>query len=280
VTLPQARPAPATPRGRRVSVAAALTLAGVLIAGCGAGSSESGTPAVSGIAAAPAPTSGDAVDLTIPAGVQALPLVDQDGKTVTLASLTGRTVVVTPSLTLCQEFCPLISANIGLAQRAVAASGLSGKVTFLEVTVDPARDNQAHLKAYQSLYGAEANWEFLRGSAAQVAAFWGAFHLSYGKAANDPGNRDPHDWLTGAPITFDVSHQNILYVLGADGHIKWLTEAAPNVGSAPLPDKLRVFLDTQGVHNYTSPDAVSWTVADLDRAIAYVTGAPVRPAAG
>jgi cytochrome oxidase Cu insertion factor (SCO1/SenC/PrrC family) len=192
------------------------------------------------------------------------------------ASLVGRTVVVTPSLTLCQEFCPLISANIGAVQRAVAASGRSSKVTFLEVTVDPDRDDLAHLKAYQGLFGAQPNWEFLRGSAGQIAAFWNAFHLSYGKVANDPDNPHPKDWLTGAPMTFDVNHQNIVYVLGADGHIRWLTDAAPNVMSAPLPDKLKAFLDDQGIRNYASPSGPSWSAVELEQAIAFVGGSAVH----
>ncbi len=224
----------------------------------------------------PTPSAGDVLDLAIPAAVQNLPLTDEDGHTLTLSSLHGRTVVVTPSLTLCQEFCPLISANIGAAQRAVTASGLTSKVTFLEVTVDPDRDDLPHLKAYQGLFGAQPNWEFLRGSAAQIAAFWNAFHLSYGKVANEPGDAHPKDWLTGAAMTFDVNHQNILYVLGADGHIKWLTDAAPNVMSAALPDTLKAFLDDQGIHNYASPSDPSWTAVQLEQAIAFVTGSPVH----
>ena len=218
------------------------------------------------------------LSLPVPAAVQSLPLTDQDGRTVTLASLRGRTVVVTPSLTLCQEFCPLISADIGAAQRAVASSGLAGKVTFLEVTVDPQRDDQAHLKAYQGLYGAAPDWEFLRGSAAQIAAFWDGFHLSFGKIANDPHNPHPHDWLTGAAMTYDVDHQNILYVLGADGQIKWLDDAAPDVRGSKLPDRLAAFLDAQGLKNVAAPDGPSWTPADLEQAIAYVVGSPVHPA--
>ena len=259
----------------------ALVGGAVLLAGCAAGSASPGMASAPGSAAVAAtPSTGDVLDLTIAASVRALALVDQDGRTLTLASLSGRTVVVTPSLTLCQEICPLTSANIGAAQRAVAASGLSSKVTFLEVTVDPRRDDRAHLKAYQGLYGAQPNWEFLRGSAAQVAAFWAAFHLSYAQVANDPGHAQPRDWLTGAPLTFDVSHQNILYVLGASGHIRWLIDAAPNVTGAAPPDKLRAFLNSQGVHNLTSPDGPSWTAAELEQAIGYVAGAPVHAASG
>ena len=268
---------------RRWVTSAAALLAGALgLAACSSGSASSPSqpsPSRPVAGAQPTPSTGDVLDLALPVSIQNLPLVDQDGRTVTLSSLHGRTVVVTPSLTLCQEFCPLISANIGSAQRAVAASGLGDKVTFLEVTVDPGRDDQAHLKAYQGLYGAAPNWDFMRGSTGQIAAFWNAFHLSYGKVANDPDNAHPHDWLTGAAMTYDVDHQNILYVLGTDGHIAWLTDAAPNVMSAALPDKLRRFLDADGIHNLSAPSSPSWTSRDLEEAIAFVTGAPVHPPA-
>lgn len=264
-------------RRRALVAAAALTLGGVALAGCSAGAATAtGPPAVGSPRAAATPSTGDALDLTIPASVRALPLVDQDGRTVTLASLAGKTVVVTPSLTLCQEICPLTTANLGAAQRAVADSGLTAAVTFLEVTVDPQRDDQAHLKAYQQLFGAQPDWEFLRGSAAQIAAFWDAFHLSYARVANEPGAA-PRDWLTGARLTFDVSHQNIVYVLAADGHIRWLVDAAPDAAGAPLPDRLRTFLSGQGLHNYASPDSASWTPAELEEAIGYVAHAAVHP---
>jgi len=261
----------------RLTLVACLLGVGAL-AGCSTGSA-SPLPTGAAPTASATPSTGDVLDLTVAAEVRSMPLVDQDGHKVTLASLTGQTVVVTPNLTLCQEFCPLISANIGTAVRAVAASGLTTKVTFLEVTVDPGRDDVAHLLAYQHLYGAQPNWRFLRGTAAQIAAFWNAFHLSYGRTANEPG-ADPRDWLTGAPLTYDVSHQNIVYVLGADGHIKWLVDAAASVGTSPVPDKLRAFLNSQGQHNLAGPDGPVWTAADLEQAIAYVAGAPVHPATG
>jgi len=88
----------------------------------------------------------------------------------------------------------------------------------------------------------------------------------------------PHDWLTGAAMTYDVDHQNILYVLGADGQIKWLDDAAPDVRGSKLPDRLAAFLDAQGLKNVAAPDGPSWTPADLEQAIAYVVGSPVHPA--
>jgi protein SCO1/2 len=218
-----------------------------------------------------APTNGTVLDLAVPAAVQALPLVNQDGKVTPLSSLLGKTVVVSPSLTLCQEVCPLISANFAQSVSAVDRAGLSDQVVFLEVTVDPGRDDLAHLKAYQKLFGVRANWEFLRGDTDQIASFWKGFHLSFEKTADDPGSQ-ARDWLTGKPLTYDIEHQNIVYVLGPDGHIKWLVDAAPNVGGAILPPTLQKFLSEEGIKNQTSVADPGWTSVDVNEAVAYVTG--------
>ena len=234
------------------------------------------TPTTAGSSGQPTPQIGTVLDLIIPAGVQSMSLHDQDGRVVTLASLKGKTVVVSPNLTLCQEFCPLISSNLRAVNQAVNASGLQDKVVVLEVTVDPDRDDVKHLKAYQSLFGAEPNWKFLGGTPTQIAAFWGAFHLSYNKTTNATGTPHPRDWLTGAPVTYDVDHSNIVYVLGPDGHIKWLVSANPYVNGAPIPKTLQKFLNAQGISNRDNLPNPAWTAVDVEQAVAYASGSPVH----
>jgi cytochrome oxidase Cu insertion factor (SCO1/SenC/PrrC family) len=219
----------------------------------------------------PTPTNGTTFDETVPPAIANLALTNQDGRTVTLASLLGKTVVLSPSLTLCQEICPLISANFRIADDDVRAAGLASSVEFLEVTVDPQRDNQAHLKAYQGLFGAQPNWQFLGGTPAQIAAFWNAFHLSYGRVANEPGP-PPRDWLTGAPLTYDVDHENVVYVLRPNGHMAWLVDASPDVKGSPVPSRLEQFLSDVGHHNQTAVSGPSWDVSDVLQAVTYVTG--------
>jgi cytochrome oxidase Cu insertion factor (SCO1/SenC/PrrC family) len=263
-----------------------LALGGLLaLAGCSSSSSSLAsnqpvtitvpTPDGGGSSKQPIPKVGTVLDQTIPAEVESLPLHDQDGRVVTLASLKGKTVVVSPNLTLCQEFCPLISSNLRAVDQAVNASGLTDKVVVLEVTVDPGRDDVKHLKAYQSLFGAEPNWEFLAGTSTQIAAFWKAFHLSYDKTANASSTAQPHDWLTGAPMTYDVSHSNIVYVLGPDGHIKWLVSANPYLNGAPIPMKLQTFLNENGLANRDNLPNPNWTASDVEQAVAYASGSPV-----
>jgi protein SCO1/2 len=257
-----------------------LCAGALMLAGCSASTGAGNeivsisSPSASAATTEPVPSTGTVLDLAVPASVQALALVNQDGRPIPLSSLLGKTVVISPSLTQCQEICPLISANFAQSVAAVAKAGLSDKVVFLEVTVDPWRDDLAHLKAYQQLYGASANWQFLRADPAQITQFWDGMHLSFEKVPNAPGDH-PKDWLTGKPLTFDIEHQNILYVLGPDGHIKWLVDASPNVAGARLPPRLEQFLSAEGIANQKSAADPNWTAQDLDQAIAYVTGHPV-----
>jgi protein SCO1/2 len=223
------------------------------------------------------PPVGTTLDEALPADITSLPLRNQDGAVVTLASLAGKTVVVSPNLTLCQEFCPLISANLRVVDHDVDASGLGDQVEILEVTVDPQRDDQAHLKDYQKLFGVSPNWDFLTGTDAQITKFWDAFHLDYGRTELADGEH-PTDWLTGKPLTYDVDHQNVVYVVGPDGHLKWLVDAAPYLDGAPVPNPLESFLNDEGRENASALPNPDWTSADVDAAVAYVTGTTVHAA--
>ena len=237
--------------------------AAVLLAGCSAGAGPT--------SAIPTPTNGTVFDLPVAPAVSALKFVDQDGRTVSLDSLHGKTVVLTDFLTLCQEICPLTTANYLQIAAKVKAAGLSGQVTLLEVTVDPARDTAARLKAYQSRLGAEPNWSFWTGSSTDIAKLWAALGVYYEKTPEGPG-QPPTDWLNGKPLTYDVSHQDVLFVLGADGHEKWLVQGTPDIGGGNVPSFLAKFLNDAGKANVASPGAQAWTTADVLAALTYVTG--------
>ena len=265
--------------GRRPATIA-LAVAAVALAGCSTSTppgSGAGSPAASSTSASPStgptPTVGTTLDLAVPDAVSSIELTNQDGQKVTLASLHGKTVVLTDFLTLCQEICPLTSANYGVLQRNVATAGLGNDVVFVEATVDPARDTVARLAAYQKLYGAQPNWEFLTGTEAQIAALWKGFAIDYSKV---PGDKPyPTDWLTGKPLLYDVDHQDVVFVLGPDGHRRWLVQGSPDTQGVKPPTTLLKFLNDSGVKNLASPEAPSWTVADVEQGIAYVTGKPI-----
>ena len=97
----------------------------------------------------------------IPPGdpVPPTPLIDQNGRPVTLQSFRGKYVVLAQFLTLCQDECPITTGAFQDMQQAVQQAGLGGQVAFVEATVDPGRDTPARLRAYQSEFGAD--WTLL-----------------------------------------------------------------------------------------------------------------------
>lgn len=238
-----------------------------LLPGCSASTPPSATTAAS---------SGSIVDVAVPARVSHLQLVDQSGHRLTLASLRGKTVVLADFLTLCQEVCPLTTANLRAVDNRVSRAGLTGRVRLLEVTVDPRRDRPPRLRAYQQLFGSEPNWSFATGSPDQVAALWRWFGVAY-ERTDEPLGARPRDWLTGHPLTYDVEHQDVVFVIGPDGHERWFMDGmADATGVGGPPPKLQDFLNATGRHNLTAPPTPSWTPTDLEQALSSVTGQSIR----
>ena len=118
----------------RPLLAAALAMS-LLVAGCAHPSSPAVTPG-SATPAQQAVANGTVTDKPLPASVLDLPLRDPSGRTVTLGSLHGKTVVLTDFLTTCQEVCPMTSVNFRDVADAAGRAGLATSVQLVEVTVD------------------------------------------------------------------------------------------------------------------------------------------------
>jgi protein SCO1/2 len=219
----------------------------------------------------PAPSANEGLVLNRPTPQQ-IPLVNQAGRPVTLASLRGKDVVLAPFLTLCQDECPLVlAAFIGL-ERDVDAAGLGHKVVFLEVTVDPGRDTVSRLAAYQKEFG--TSWDLWTGTPANLASFWKQFGVSYQKVPEEQPATD--DWLTGQPLTYDVDHSDGYLLIDSDGHERFVDANAPNLHGTLSP-KLTSLLNAGGVQGLHHPQATDWTEAQALAAISWLvkTNIPV-----
>jgi len=118
-----------------------------------------------------------------------LPLVDQGGAPVTVRSGAGRVRVVTFIYTRCPlpDYCPLMVSHLEALRRRVNEEGLGGRLSLLGVTLDPAIDTPAVLKAYgESVLKAPGRfeqWTLATGTAAQVqdvARFFGVEYRADG----------------------------------------------------------------------------------------------------
>jgi protein SCO1/2 len=186
--------------------------------------------------------------------------------------LRGQVVVLAPLLTLCQETCPMTTEEIHRAALDARAAGGSAGVVFLEVTVDPERDTVRRLHAYAQLYGGLPGWRLATGRPATVRALWRALGVTTEKAPSDEPVRD---WMTGRLLrhSYDVHHQDVVVVVGADGRLHWITVGHPDARGSRLPSTMRQFLNDEGRRNLARPGAggaSSWTARDVDQAVRYV----------
>jgi protein SCO1/2 len=243
-------------------------------AGCAAGgASGQGTGAAREQSAQTVAT-GNTLNQKVPAAAAATRLVDQDGKAFTLRSLRGKIVVLAPLLTFCQETCPMTTANMHRAAQAAQRNGRSGRVVFVEVTVDPARDTVARMHAYAKLYGALQDWRLATGKPAAVSALWKALGVSTDKTKPEDTVRD---WMTGNLVhhSYDVHHQDVVVIIDPAGRLRWITVGHPDARGTRLPTSLQKFLNDEGQRNYAHPNAggaSSWTAHDVEQAVAYVRG--------
>lgn len=216
---------------------------------------------------APPPNQGLTLDRPTP---QSVPLVNQERRTVTLAGLRGKVVVLAPFLSLCQDECPLVTGAFIAMQRDLQAAGLAHRVVFVEATVDPGRDTVARLAAYQKEFGAD--WDLWTGTAANIAAFWKPFGVSYQIVSEEQPAKT--DWWTGKPLTYDVDHTDGYILINQAGRERFVDASAPNEKGA-LDTKLRGLLDDGGVHDLQNPQAPNWTTADALAAVSWLLGTNV-----
>lgn len=250
-----------------------LVLASCLFSACG-----------TSVAAAPAePRSGSVgtvLNRAVPSSIETLRFRDSTGNAVALDSFRGKTVVVSDSMTLCSEDCPLDTANITLGARTADAAGLSNKVEFLTITVDPTRDNRRHLQAYRKLYdphGRLPNWDPLTRSEATIARLWKYFGV-YWKKVPEASPPD-HDWLTGKPLTYDIAHSDDVIVIDPSGKERYVVQGHAHVtASGQVPTTMRDFLSPLGRRHLHRPGVATWTPRDVLQAVSWLTGHQVSRA--
>ncbi len=214
------------------------------------------TPPLTGYAAK---AGGTVLNVPIPAELLTIPLTDSNGKNFTLASLKGKTVVLTDFLTLCNEICPMTSINMREIGDAISQAKLTGSMMSLELTVDPKRDTPTRLKSYQALFN-DPSWTLATGSVKGVNTLWSWFG-AYTQVV--PAEKGVIDWMTGKQITYDVNHADVIVIIGPDLHWRWLDLGSPAVTNPKakniVPSKLYTYLSSNGKSNLVKPEQPFWS---------------------
>jgi protein SCO1/2 len=249
-------------------LAVALT---VLVTGCASGSSG---------VSAPSATVGTRTSGAIPADIMHLPLTDQDGKPTDLAAFRGKVLVISDSMTLCQETCALDTANLVATAHAVDQDHESSKVEFLTITIDPQRDTPPQLAAYRRQYApTPANWEALTGTPADIAKLWKYLGVWYQKVPE--GSPPAKNWRTGQPLTYDLNHSDEIFFVDEHGNERFVINGAAHVApGTTVPASMQRFLDADGLRNLQSPQDGSWTVPDALQTLSWLLQHKLKPVSG
>jgi protein SCO1 len=143
----------------------------IVCTACGASSAPKrrATPTV----AAGSPWRGTAVEA--PSRAPDFALRDQSGRIVRLAAHRGKVTVVTFLFTQCRDVCPLIAENLASAVRRLGPLGAGVRV--LGVSVDPAHDTPAAVRAFVSRHHLVPQFRYLVGTHAQLRPVWQAYNV-------------------------------------------------------------------------------------------------------
>jgi cytochrome oxidase Cu insertion factor (SCO1/SenC/PrrC family) len=179
---------------------AAVGAIGVIILGAAPMAAAQASPVADTILAQA--IDGSSVPLDSPA--PAFSLADQHGRTVTLASLRGKVVLLTFLDPVCTTDCPLE------AQEFRQAGQLLGRddrhVELVAIVANPVDYQLGYTQAFDRQEGLDGvpNWLYLTGSPAQLAPIW----QSYGIAAEI------------APAGSMIAHSENAYVIDQQGHLR------------------------------------------------------------
>lgn len=136
-------------------------------------------------------------------------LIDDTGRSWSLAAQRGRPVVLTFGFTHCADTCPATLAKLARLSRRVEHG--NGNLRIAMVTVDPRRDTPAALHRFVGQFGGPVAG--LTGAPADVAKVESAYHIW---AQRVPGR--------GRAGFYDVVHSAVIYFIDAKGTIRAISD--------------------------------------------------------
>jgi len=143
--------------------------------------------------------------LDAPRDLPAVTLIDQDGEPLALSALAGRPTLVFFGFTNCPDICPVALAVIAEAVTDLRQRSEQFAPQVLFVSVDPARDTPAQIKAYLAAF----DERFIGATAdeATLAPLLSTLAVTVHKE-------------THGADTYSVTHNGTIYVLDRQG--RWI----------------------------------------------------------
>ena len=157
---------------------------------------------------------GSSTSLDLPA--PGFSLTDQNGRTVSLAGLRGKVVLMTFLDPVCTVDCPIIAQEFKQAGQMLGARD-SG-VELVAVVANPTYRSTAITRAFDRMegLGSVPNWLYLTGSLSQLGAVWRQYGIT----------------VENLPAGAMSAHNDVAVVIDPAGHIREEMAADPGPGTS------------------------------------------------
>ncbi|MET0543929.1 MAG: SCO family protein [Variovorax sp.] len=166
----------------------------------------------------------NAVDLTGADYAKDFKLTDADGKERTLADFKGKVVVLFFGYAQCPDVCPTTMTEMAQVKQQLGKDGDKLQVVF--ITVDPARDTPAVMKAYMGAF--DPGFVALIPTPEQLAAITKDFKAYYKKVEGK------------TPTSYSMDHSAASYVYDTQGRLRLY--ARYGAGVAPMVSDIQALL--------------------------------------
>jgi cytochrome oxidase Cu insertion factor (SCO1/SenC/PrrC family) len=167
---------------------------------------------------------GSTAPLNFPA--KGFQLIDQHGRTVTLASLRGKVVLLTFLDPVCTSDCPLIAQEFRDAGQLLGAA--SAKVELVAIVANPVYHQVADTQAFdrQEHLSQVPNWLYLTGTVARLQQVWKDYHIA----------------AEILPAGSMIGHGEVTYVIDQNGHVRAELSTAAGPGTSATKSSFAVLL--------------------------------------
>ncbi|MEA2208115.1 MAG: hypothetical protein QOF54_592 [Solirubrobacteraceae bacterium] len=156
-------------------------LAAALLAGCGSSGSKATTATNASVAKSPYRAE---AQLSPPTSTPPLALRNYLGQPVNIDQYRGKAVLVTFIYTHCPDVCPLMTANLRVAQNLLGAK--ASKAQIVAVSVDAKGDTRKTVTAFLAQHEMTGRMQYLIGSQHELARVWKAWGVGSERDAHNP----------------------------------------------------------------------------------------------
>ncbi|GCE14395.1 SCO family protein [Tengunoibacter tsumagoiensis] len=125
-------------------------------------------------------------------------LTDQYGKSVSLADMKGKPVILTFLYTNCPDICPLTAEHLHSTLQALGSD--ASNVNILAVSTDPKRDTTEAALNFSRQHNMQDSWHYLVGTQEQLSPIWSSYSV-YAQTQQQI-----------------VNHTSALYLIDKQGH--------------------------------------------------------------